>query len=51
MIASATRNLVVRDGWASGYFHPFLPIDYLEELVTGIKDAGYTFVPLSKDMQ
>ncbi len=54
MVASVERNLVVRDGWAAGYFHPFLYADdptLLEELVTGIRALGFTFVPLSKDMQ
>jgi uncharacterized protein YdaL len=44
LIASAKRNLVVRDGVASCFYHPYLGTDYLKELVTGIKAAGYTFV-------
>jgi len=39
---------VVRDGWAGCYFHPFLDIEYLKQLVTGIKAEGYTFVPVGK---
>jgi uncharacterized protein YdaL len=44
LIASAGRNLVVRDGVASFFYHPYLGTDYLKELVTGIKAQGYTFV-------
>ena len=44
LIASARRNLVVRDGVASCFYHPYLGTDHLKELVTGIKAAGYTFV-------
>jgi uncharacterized protein YdaL len=44
IIRDAKRNLVVRDGFASFYFHPFLDISYLKETVEGIQAAGYTFV-------
>jgi uncharacterized protein YdaL len=44
LLASADRNLVVRDGMASFFYHPYLGTDYLKQLVTGIKAAGYTFV-------
>jgi uncharacterized protein YdaL len=44
LIASAERNLVVRDGMASFFYHPYLGTDYLKELVPGIKAKGYTFV-------
>jgi uncharacterized protein YdaL len=37
----------IRDGIASCFFHPFLNIDLLEELVDGIKSEGYTFLDLS----
>ena len=40
----AKANLVVRDGFASFYFHPFYDIAMLKQIVTGIKQAGYTFV-------
>ncbi|MFP5239098.1 MAG: DUF2334 domain-containing protein [Acidobacteriota bacterium] len=39
---------VVRDGWAGCYFHPFLDIAYLKEMVEGIQAEGYTFVPVGK---
>ena len=44
LLASADRNLVVRDGVASFFYHPYLGTDYLKDLVTGIKAKGYTFV-------
>ena len=44
LIASARRNLVVRDGMASFFYHPYLGTDYLKQLVPGIKAQGYTFV-------
>jgi uncharacterized protein YdaL len=47
LIRAARRNRVVRDGWASAFFHPYLDLAYLRELVQGIKALGYTYVPLS----
>ncbi|MBB2944577.1 uncharacterized protein YdaL [Actinoplanes lutulentus] len=44
LIASAERNLVVRDGVASCFYHPYLGTDHLKTLVTGVKGLGYTFV-------
>ncbi|WP_433827653.1 DUF2334 domain-containing protein [Actinoplanes sp. CA-015351] len=44
LIASAERNLVVRDGVASCFYHPYLGTDHLKTLVTGVKALGYTFV-------
>jgi uncharacterized protein YdaL len=44
IIRAADRNLVVRDGVACFFFHPFLPIEYMEQTVEGIRSLGYTFV-------
>jgi uncharacterized protein YdaL len=44
IIADAQRNLVIRDGVASFYFHPFLDVQYLKQVVEGIQGLGYTFV-------
>jgi uncharacterized protein YdaL len=44
IIASAQRNLVVRDGTASFFYHPYLGTEHLKALVTGIKAQGWTFV-------
>jgi uncharacterized protein YdaL len=44
LIADAQRNLVVRDGWASFFYHTYDNISYLQQTVTGLKSLGYTFV-------
>jgi uncharacterized protein YdaL len=44
LLASADRNLVVRDGMASFFYHPYLGTDYLKDMVAGVKAQGYTFV-------
>ncbi len=44
IIASAQRNLVVPDGVASFFFHPYYDITYLQQTVTGLQGLGYTFV-------
>jgi hypothetical protein len=40
----AVANLVVRDGFSSFYFHPFLDLNYLKRTVEGIEALGYRFV-------
>ncbi|NJC72102.1 DUF2334 domain-containing protein [Planosporangium thailandense] len=45
ILDSARRQLVVRDGVASFFYHPFLGLQYLPQLVAGIRSLGYTFVP------
>ncbi|GAA2593085.1 polysaccharide deacetylase family protein [Winogradskya consettensis] len=44
LLASADRNLVVRDGVASFFYHAYLGTDHLKTLVTGLKAQGYSFV-------
>jgi uncharacterized protein YdaL len=44
LVRAARANLVVRDGFASFYFHPYLKLEYLKRTVEGIRAAGYTFV-------
>jgi len=44
LVRAARANLVVRDGFASFYFHPFLDLRYLKQTIAGIEAAGYTFV-------
>jgi uncharacterized protein YdaL len=44
LIATAKANLVVRDGTASFFYHPYLGTDYLKQTVEGIQGLGYTFV-------
>ncbi|MCZ2108237.1 MAG: DUF2334 domain-containing protein [Dehalococcoidia bacterium] len=47
LIRSAGRNLVVRDAFASFFFHPFWDLKYLSDSVEGIKGLGYSFVKAS----
>ena len=53
VIANAQANLVVRDGFASFFWHPYLVSDpragtaHLRQIVQGIKALGYTFVSAS----
>jgi uncharacterized protein YdaL len=44
VVRAARANLVVRDGFAAFYFHPFLDLRYLKETVAGIEALGYRFV-------
>ena len=44
IIDDAHRARVVRDGFASFYFHPFFDISLLRETVEGLQQAGYVFV-------
>ena len=45
VVANARANLVVTQGVASFFFHPDYPLSDLQQIVTGIKGLGYTFVP------
>jgi uncharacterized protein YdaL len=47
LIRSATKALVVRDGFASFFYHPNLGTTYLDQVMTGIQSLGYTFVAAS----
>jgi uncharacterized protein YdaL len=44
IIDAAYRVKVIRDGFASFYFHPFLDINLFKATVLGLKQAGYMFV-------
>lgn len=44
LVATAKANLVIRDGVASFFFHPYFPLAELKAIVVGVKAAGYTFV-------
>jgi hypothetical protein len=50
LVNRATANLACRDGWAGCYFHWFLGTDLLQQVITGIKGQGYTFVKTSAHM-
>lgn len=44
LLANAQRNLAIRDGFASFFFHPFLDISYLKTMIEGMQAQGWTFV-------
>lgn len=44
IIKYAGKNLTVRDGFASFFYHSFIPLNNLQKLVRSIKAMGYTFV-------
>jgi len=44
IVRAARANLVVRDGVAAFYYHPFLKLTYLKQAIKGVEKAGYTFV-------
>lgn len=44
LLAAGQANLVVRDGFASFFYHPYLGQSMLLQVVDGLKQQGYTFV-------
>ncbi len=44
LLGAANANRVVRDGFASFFFHPEFNVSILKQIVSGVKAAGYTFV-------
>ncbi|MBN1782323.1 DUF2334 domain-containing protein [bacterium] len=46
ILLNAQKNLAVRDGFASFFFHPFVPLESLKQLTAGIRDMGYTFADI-----
>ena len=46
IIEFAEKNMAIRDGFASFFFHPFVPIDVLKDIVNGIQALGYQFSDL-----
>ena len=49
LIEAARVNLYVRDGFATAFFHPFLPLNLLKELVEGVKRLGYTYIDIKQE--
>jgi uncharacterized protein YdaL len=49
MIGYAKANLQVRDGFASFFYHSFVPLENLRQLVRSIKDLGYTFIDIKQE--
>ncbi|MBZ0272354.1 polysaccharide deacetylase family protein [bacterium] len=48
LLRDADAMKVVRDGWASFFFHTFLDLDLLAEMVDGLRDRGFKFVSLTE---
>ncbi len=48
IIAAANSAYVVRDGYASFFFHPFLNPKILADLIEGVEKIGFQFVSLSQ---
>jgi len=46
ILANAQAAYVVRDGYASFFFHPFMKPKILDELISGIEKMGFKFVGL-----
>lgn len=46
IIEAARSMTVVRDGVATFYFHPFIKLDYLRQIVPAIRELGYDYVSL-----
>ena len=44
IVDAARRQLVVRDNVAGFFFHPFLDVSYLNTIIHGLQESGYTFV-------
>ena len=51
LIKRAKAMKVVRDGWAGFYFHWYLDPEDLRKSVTGLKELGYEFTPLSGNLK
>ena len=51
LLGWAELNLSIRDGWASAYFHWYLGLAYLEELLDGLIALGYEFVPVTAQIE
>lgn len=43
ILNGADKNMVVRDGFASFYFHPFEGLEPLRQIVEGLQARGWTF--------
>src|SRR5207247_1383113 len=46
LLANADAAWVVRDGYASVFFHPFLKPELLDQLITGVEKRGFHFIDL-----
>jgi uncharacterized protein YdaL len=46
ILRAAEAAYVVRDGYASFFFHPFMSPTILDELIAGIQRLGFTFIDI-----
>jgi uncharacterized protein YdaL len=46
ILDGARNNLYVRDGFASNFFHAFVDLDLLAEIVDSIQAMGYTYMDM-----
>lgn len=44
ILAAADANMVVRDGFAAVYYHPFNGLEPMQDIVEGLRARGWTFV-------
>lgn len=44
MLATARRNLVLREAYAGFFYHWYLDTPELDQLVTGLREMGYDFI-------
>jgi uncharacterized protein YdaL len=51
LIDRARALKVVRNSWAGCYFHWYLNPAYLKDLVRGVQDLGFEFVPITGDLK
>ncbi|MFD4674813.1 DUF2334 domain-containing protein [Lentzea sp. NPDC058450] len=50
LVETANQLKVVDDGVASFFYHPYLGTTYLQQTVSGLKNAGFTFVSVGTVM-
>jgi uncharacterized protein YdaL len=43
LLKNAKAQLYIRDGFATAFFHAFLDLDLLKQLVDGLEEQGYNF--------
>lgn len=48
IINGAKVNLAVRDGFASCFFHSFLDLNLLKQIVDGVQQLGYKYIDLTE---
>lgn len=48
ILKNARKLRSIRDGMASFYFHPFVPIEHLKKIVDGMLEMGWDFISLKE---